>query len=80
MLTTRNVSTDPLTTWFTGGLNFQIEHHLFPRLPRHSYDAVAPRVRAACAAHGVRYEQLSLAGSTLLVLRHLQAMGRPKLA
>lgn len=58
----------------------QIEHHLFPRLPRHAYGTVGPRVRAVCAAHGVRYEKLSLLGSTLLIVRHLQLMGQPKLA
>lgn len=82
LLTTRNVAPGPLglTTWLTGGLNYQIEHHLFPRLPRHAYGAVAPRVRALCAAHDVRYEELGLAASTAVVLRHLYAMGRPKAA
>ncbi len=77
MLTTRNISTDPFTTWFTGGLNYQIEHHLFPRLPRHNYGRVAPEVRAVCAAHGIKYEELGLLECSAMLLRHLYDMGRP---
>nr|KAF6437572.1 fatty acid desaturase 3 [Molossus molossus] len=53
---TCNVEPSLLTTWFTGHLNFQIEHHLFPTMPRHSYHRVAPLVRALCAKHGLTYE------------------------
>jgi linoleoyl-CoA desaturase len=42
-------------TWLLGGLNFQIEHHLYPRLPHTLYPALAEDVRATCAEHGVRY-------------------------
>jgi len=38
-----------------GGLDLQIEHHLFPRLPPNRLREIAPRVRAICAAHGVEY-------------------------
>jgi fatty acid desaturase (delta-4 desaturase) len=40
---------------FTGGLNFQIEHHLFPRMSSAWYPYIAPTVRRVCAKHGVRY-------------------------
>nr|A8MWK0.2 PUTATIVE PSEUDOGENE: RecName: Full=Putative fatty acid desaturase 2-like protein FADS2B; AltName: Full=Fatty acid desaturase 2 pseudogene 1; AltName: Full=Fatty acid desaturase 2B, pseudogene [Homo sapiens] len=40
---------------FTGHLNFQIEHHLFPTMPRHNYHKVAPLVRSLCAKHGLHY-------------------------
>jgi len=39
----------------TGGLNFQIEHHLFPRMSSAWYPFIAPKVREVCAKHGVRY-------------------------
>jgi fatty acid desaturase (delta-4 desaturase) len=39
----------------TGGLNFQIEHHLFPRMSSAWYPYIAPTVRAVCKKHGVRY-------------------------
>lgn len=41
--------------WLTGGLNFQIEHHLFPRMSSAWYPYIAPTVRRVCAKHGVKY-------------------------
>ncbi|XP_064646579.1 acyl-CoA 6-desaturase-like [Lineus longissimus] len=42
--------------WFTGHLNFQIEHHCFPTMPRHNYYKVAPLVKSLCEKHGIKYE------------------------
>jgi fatty acid desaturase len=39
----------------TGGLNFQVEHHLFPRMSSAWYPYIAPTVREVCKKHGVRY-------------------------
>jgi fatty acid desaturase (delta-4 desaturase) len=39
----------------TGGLNFQVEHHLFPRMSSAWYPYIAPTVRKICKKHGVRY-------------------------
>jgi len=39
----------------TGGLNFQVEHHLFPRMCSAYYPYIAPKVREICKKHGVRY-------------------------
>jgi len=44
-----------LLGWYLGGLNFQIEHHLFPRICHLHYRELAPIVEAVCRAHGVRY-------------------------
>jgi linoleoyl-CoA desaturase len=41
--------------WYLGGLNFQIEHHLFPRVCHVHYPAIAPIVEATCKEYGVRY-------------------------
>lgn len=41
--------------WLTGGLNFQVEHHLFPRMSSAWYPSIAPTVRRVCEKHGVRY-------------------------
>ena len=41
--------------WLTGGLNFQVEHHLFPRISSAWYPYIAPTVRRVCAKHNVRY-------------------------
>uniref|UniRef100_A0A7N0V103 Cytochrome b5 heme-binding domain-containing protein n=1 Tax=Kalanchoe fedtschenkoi TaxID=63787 RepID=A0A7N0V103_KALFE len=45
--------------WFHGGLQFQIEHHLFPRLPRCQLRNVAPFVQELCKKHGLPYTSVS---------------------
>ncbi|XP_006092105.2 fatty acid desaturase 2-like protein FADS2P1 isoform X1 [Myotis lucifugus] len=55
VLATCNVEQSFFNDWFTGHLNFQIEHHLFPTMPRHNYQKVAPLVRSLCAKHGLQY-------------------------
>jgi linoleoyl-CoA desaturase len=44
-----------LLTWYLGGLNYQIEHHLFPKVCHIHYPALAPIVARVCREHGVRY-------------------------
>jgi len=44
-----------MSGWLTGGLNFQVEHHLFPRMSSAWYPVIAPVVRRVCKKHGVRY-------------------------
>lgn len=41
--------------WLSGGLNCQVEHHLFPRMSSSWYPYIAPTVRRVCEKHGVRY-------------------------
>ena len=42
-------------SWFYAGLNYHIEHHLFPRMSSAWYPYIAPKVREICKKHGVRY-------------------------
>jgi linoleoyl-CoA desaturase len=44
-----------LLSWWVGGLNFQIEHHLLPRICHIHYRALAPIVEQTCQDFGVRY-------------------------
>lgn len=64
-----------LISWFVGGLNFQAEHHLFPRISHIHYPAIAPIVRQTCAEFGVPYKVHASLGSALRShyrwLRHL---------
>ena len=53
--TTQNIRAPFGTRWFFGGLDRQVEHHLFPTMPRHNHARVAPDVRALCEAHGLAY-------------------------
>ena len=57
--------------WFTGGLNYQLEHHAFPNMPRHHLGAAAGPVRALCEKHGLPYEVVSMPVGTSRVLAHL---------
>jgi linoleoyl-CoA desaturase len=54
--TTVNFATrNPLVNWYTGGLNFQIEHHLFPHLPHTCYPAISTTVREVTQQFGLPY-------------------------
>jgi fatty acid desaturase (delta-4 desaturase) len=44
-----------ISGYLTGGLNFQVEHHLFPRMSSAWYPYIAPTVREICKKHGVKY-------------------------
>ena len=64
-------------TWLLGGLNYQIEHHLFPRLAHTHYPHIAAIVRRNAERHGVRYTvQPSLRAALRSHQRHLRALGR----
>ena len=69
--TTRDVDNTGFNAWFMGGLHFQIEHHLFPTMPRHHLAAAAPFVRELCARHSVPYKCTGLWQGTREVLTHL---------
>ena len=60
-----------------GGLNYQIEHHLFPNMPRPNLRHAQPLVRAFCAHHGLPYVEASLFGSYAQAIRHLHTVGTP---
>jgi phosphatidylserine/phosphatidylglycerophosphate/cardiolipin synthase-like enzyme/fatty acid desaturase len=67
-----------LLTWYLGGLNFQIEHHLFPRICHVHYPRIADIVQPACAEFGVRYTaHESFLGALSSHWRWLRHMGRP---
>lgn len=56
MQTTANFAThNPFVNWYVGGLNFQIEHHLFPKICSVHYPAISPIVKEVAEKHGVPY-------------------------
>ncbi len=61
-----------------GGLDFQIEHHLFPRLPPNRLREIAPRVRAVCEEHGVAYRTASWPSTLWSALRTLRGLADPE--
>jgi fatty acid desaturase len=77
VLTARNIRGGRLTDFALGGLNYQIEHHLFPSMPRPNLRRAQTLVRAFCAQHGVPYHETGLLHSYVQVLRHLHEVGGP---
>ena len=77
VLTSRNVRGGWLTDLLLGGLNYQVEHHLFPNMPRPSLRTAQRIVRAYCDDRRIAYTETSLFGSYAAALRHLHALGEP---
>jgi fatty acid desaturase len=75
VLTARNVRGGWLTDFALGGLNYQIEHHLFPSMPRPNLRRAQAIVAAFCTDRGVAYTQTSLLASYAQALAHLAAIG-----
>ncbi|PVV02261.1 hypothetical protein BB560_003291 [Smittium megazygosporum] len=70
--TSMNVDCHPLVDWFHGGLQFQIEHHLFPRLPRHNLRNVRPYVKELCKKHNINYIEEYFIDGNIFVLKKLR--------
>jgi fatty acid desaturase len=77
VLTSRNVRCGRVVDFALGGLNYQIEHHLFPSMPRANLKAAQPLVQAFCQRHDIVYRNGSLLDSYTQALRHLHAVGAP---
>jgi fatty acid desaturase len=77
VLTSRNVTGSRLVDFVLGGLNYQIEHHLFPNMPRPNLRRAQPLIRAFCQDHDLPYAQASLVGSYAEAIRHLHRVGAP---
>jgi fatty acid desaturase len=77
VLTSRNVAGSRLVDFVLGGLNYQIEHHLFPNMPRPNLRRAQPLIRAFCQQHDLPYTEASMFGSYAEAVRHLHAVGAP---
>ena len=77
VLTSRNVTGGWFTDVALGGLNYQIEHHLFPAMPSPNLRRAQPVVKQYCEEIGVAYEQTGLIESYRQALHHLHEVGAP---
>jgi fatty acid desaturase len=75
VLTSRNLRGSRFLDAALGGLNYQIEHHLFPNMPRPCLRLAQPVVRDFCEARGVTYTEVSPLASYAIGLRHLHRVG-----
>jgi fatty acid desaturase len=75
VLTSRNIRGGRITDFIFGGLNYQIEHHLFPSMPRPNLRRAQALIRSYCHSHDVAYREDSLVASYAQTLRHLGSVG-----
>ena len=75
VLMSRNIRGGVMVDFAMGGLNYQIEHHLFPSMPRPTLKAVQPIVREYCALQGVSYTEVGLFASYRIVVGYLNDVG-----
>jgi fatty acid desaturase len=77
VLSSRNVVGGRWVDGLLGGLNYQIEHHLFPSMPRPNLRRAQPLVREFCARSGIPYYHCGLFASYAQILRHLHTVSAP---
>jgi len=70
----RDVEVPEWVSILTGGLDHQIEHHLFPRMPPNRLRKIKPKVQALCAEYGVKYMTDTWPGTLRSVLRELRGL------
>jgi fatty acid desaturase len=77
VVTSRNVRGGWFVDQLLGGLNYQVEHHLFPSMPRTHLRKAQRLVQTYCAQHRIPYTETSLFASYACALRYLHTLGEP---
>jgi len=77
IITSRNVRRHPVTDLVYGGLNYQIEHHLFPSMPRNNLGKAQVLVKEFCRRNAISYHETSVIGSNCEILSYLHRVSRP---
>ncbi|RNA14810.1 fatty acid desaturase 2-like, partial [Brachionus plicatilis] len=72
---TCNVEQSAFNDWVSGHLNFQIEHHLFPTMPRHNYYKIAPDVKELCKKYNIEYQCKTMSQATYDIYNCLKESG-----
>jgi fatty acid desaturase len=75
VLTSRNVSGGWFIRYFMGGLNYQVEHHLFPNMPRPALAQARAIAREYCASHDITYTETNLIEAYAIVVTYLNTVG-----
>ena len=71
VITSRNIFGNPVADFWYGGLNYQIEHHLFPSMPRNKLREARPIVKAFCEERSVPYAESGAFHSNVEILQFL---------
>lgn len=77
VLTSRNIKAHPFTDFWYGGLNYQVEHHLFPTMPRNQLRESQAIVMQFCADKGIPYHETSILESYREILAYLHEVSAP---
>ena len=77
VLTTRNVKPGLIADFWYGGLNHQIEHHLFPMMPRKNLGKARKIIKAFCQRHDISYYETSTSKSYWEILSYLHRVAAP---
>src|SRR5581483_4489237 len=77
VITARNVHAHPLTDFWYGGLNYQIEHHLFPSMPRNQLKKAQVIIKAFCLTHAIPYYETNWVQSYVEILQALHRVSAP---
>ena len=75
VLTSRNIRGGRFVDWAMGGLNYQIEHHVFPRMPSANLRHAQPILREFCAERGIPYTETGLFESYGIIVSYLNRVG-----
>ncbi|MGE0541799.1 MAG: acyl-CoA desaturase [Dehalococcoidia bacterium] len=74
--TSRNITPGRFVDFMYFGLNYQIEHHLFPTCPRNKLKLITPYVKEICARTGLEYTQADIITSNRIILGELNSVAR----
>ncbi len=75
VLMSRDIRGNRALDFLMGGLNYQIEHHLFPSMPRPHLRRAAPMIRSYCVDNGVGYTETGLLQSYAIVTQYINRVG-----
>ena len=76
VLSSRNITPNPFWDFVFGGLNYQVEHHLFPNMPRVNFSRARQLVKPFCIEHGLGYAEMGAFASYAMVISELRRVGR----
>ena len=74
IITSRNINSNPITDYVFMGLNYQIEHHLFPMCPRNKLKYITPHVAKVCDNQKLEFTKVSFIRSNLIILESLKTV------
>jgi len=77
VLSSRNVKAHPVTDFWYGALNYQIEHHLFPTIPRNKLKEAQRIVKAFCQEHSIPYHEAGFLQSYREIIQYLHQISAP---